>query len=109
MNHFQAQCRSKKKHVGTLQEASHDGEYQISSIPDDASPRTNKALVTLHVNKQNQKNAVRFEVDTGSECDVLPMNTYKHLTDHNELQCMKSIVSYTSERHKIAGRANIPV
>ena len=84
MNHFQAQCRSKKKHVATLQEASHDGEYQISSIPDDASPRTNKALVTLHVNKQNQKNAVRFEVDTGSECDVLPMKTYKHLTDRRQ-------------------------
>ena len=112
MNHFQAQCRS-KKNVATLQEASDDDEFQISSISDDTRPRANKALVTLHVNSRKQKNAVRFQVDTGSECDVLPMKIYKHVTGDTELQklrqCKKSIVSYTGERHKIAGKASIPV
>ena len=56
---------------------------------------------------------VRFQVDTGSECDLLPLKVYKSITgdDTAELlrKCNKSIVSYTGERTQITGKINLPV
>ena len=72
-------------------------------------PRVNKALVNLFVNSRQPGN----QVDTGSECDLLPMKLYKSLTGDtalNKLQrCTKSIASYTGERQQIAGKIKLRV
>ena len=58
-------------------------------------------------------NEIRFQVDTGSECDLLPLKMYKSITGDNTVErlekCNKSIVSYTGERKQIAGKISLPV
>lgn len=70
-------------------------------------------MVTLHVNKNNPEHAIRFQVDTGSECDVLPAEIYKHVTGDTGLQklrpCKKVIVSYPGQRRKITGKATLQI
>ena len=65
------------------------------------------------VNKKGNEHAVRFQIDTGSECDVLPLALYKQVTGDDDLQklrpCKKVIVSYTGQRRNITGKANISV
>ena len=52
-------------------------------------------------------------MDTGSECDLLPLKVYKSITGDDTVEmlrkCNKSIVSYTGERKQIAGKINLPV
>ena len=114
-NHFQAQCRSKNRNVANLEEESEDDEdvYQISSIGEETNRRASKTMVTLHVNKKSSEHAIRFQVDTGSECDVLPSDIYKRVTGDAKLQklrpCKKVIVSYTGQRRTITDKASLPI
>ena len=64
MNHYQLLCRSKT--VATVQV---DDEYAICTVGEQPG-RANKALANLYVNRQRPRNEVRFQVDTGSECDL---------------------------------------
>ena len=52
-------------------------------------------------------------MDTGSECDLLPLKVYKSITGDDTVKMLrkynKSIVSYTGERKQIAGKISLPV
>ena len=52
-------------------------------------------------------------MDTGSECDPLPLKMHKSITGDNTVErlekCNKSIVPYTGERKQIAGKISLPV
>ena len=52
-------------------------------------------------------------MDTGSECDLLPLKVYKSITGDDTVEmlrkCNKSIVSCTGERKQVAGKINLPV
>ena len=110
MNHYQSLCRSKT--VATVQLDDGPDQYDICTVGEQPS-RANKALVTLYVNRRQAGNEVRFQVDTGSECDLLPLKVYKSITGDDTVEmlrkCNKSIVSYTGERKQIAGKINLPV
>ena len=83
-NNFQAKCRSKK--VSKVDEVSDDDDkFHISTVGEDSmtTRRANKAVVTLLVSKKNNERAVRFQVDTGSEYDVIPLALYKQVTGDN--------------------------
>lgn len=110
MNHYQSLCRSKT--VATVQLDDGPDQYEICTVGEQPS-RANKALVNLFVNRRQAGNEVRFQVDTGSECDLLPLKVYKSITGDDTVEmlrkCNKSIVSYTGERKQIAGKINLPV
>ena len=78
LNHFAVKCRSaKNKDVKALEE---DGEetfpVQVATVSlDDAQ------LVTL---KLESGKCIRFQPDTGAQCNVLPVDMYRKATgDHN--------------------------
>jgi len=110
MNHYQSLCRSKT--VATVQVDDESDQYEICTVGEQPD-RVNKALVNLYVNRQRPRNEVRFQVDTGSECDLLLLKVYKSITGDENVEllrkCNKSIVSYTGERKQIAGKINLPV
>ncbi|KAK2547366.1 hypothetical protein P5673_032734, partial [Acropora cervicornis] len=87
-------------------------QYEISTGGEQPS-HANKALVNLYVNRRELGNKIRFQVDTGSECDLLPLKMYKSITGDNTVErlekCSKSIVSYTAERKQIAEKVSLPV
>ena len=99
MNHYQSLCRSKT--VASVHIDDGTDQYEISTVGGQPS-RANKALVKLYVNRRQPGNEIRFQVDTGSECDLLPLKMYKPITGDNTVErvekCNKSIVSYTGER-----------
>ena len=70
-------------------------------------------MINLQISKPAAENTVQFQIDTGSQCDILPVSHYIQVTKDNQLQrlqtCRKEIVSYTGERRKIAGKAKLPV
>ena len=66
MSHFAAKCRSSKS-VQTV-----DEEVSKQSVEHDESQ-----FVTLKVESGNY---IRFQVDTGAQCNVLPVETYKKQT-----------------------------
>ena len=110
MNHYQSLCRSKT--VASVHIDDGTDQYEISTVGEQPS-RANKALVNLYVNRRQPENEIRFQVDTGSECDLLPLKMYKSITGDNTVErlekCNKSIVSYTGERKQIAGKISLPV
>ena len=83
-------------------------QYEISTVGEQPS-HANKALVNLNVNRRQPGHEIRFQVDTGSECDLLPLKMHKSITVERLEKCNKSIVSYTGERKQIAGKISLPV
>ena len=110
MNQYQSLCRSKT--VASVHIDDGTDQYEISTVGEQPS-RANKALVNLYVNRRQLGNEIRFQVDTGSECDLLPLKMYKSITGDNTVErlekCNNSIVSYTGERKQIAGKISLPV
>ena len=113
LNHYQSLCRTKL--VATVgEEASEEDEsYEICTVDEHSRPSVNKAFVDIFVSTKKPGNQVRSHVDTGSECNLLPIKLYKSLTGDTNLsmlrKCNKSIVSYTGERRQIAGKINLRV
>ena len=110
MNYYQSLCRSKT--VATVQVDDESDQYEICPVGEQPG-RANKALVNLNVNRRRPGNEARFQVDTGSESDLLPLKVYKSITGDDTVEllrkCNKSIVSYTAEQKQIAGKINLPV
>ena len=98
-NHFAIKCRSKqpKKSVKAIDEGEEIYQTQISEINIDESQ-----LVTL---KLESGNYLRFQVDTGAQCNVVPLELYRKATKDHELAHMMP------DRQKITayGGAEIPV
>lgn len=71
------------------------------------------AVVKLQISTPTSEKEVQFQIDTGSQCDILPARIYKQVTGdtllHHLKPCQKEIVSYTGEHRKIAGKVNLPV
>ena len=71
------------------------------------------AVIKLQILMPDPKSEVQFQLDTGSQCDILPAGIYKQITGDTHLRCLKpcnkEIVSYTGGQHRIAGKANFPV
>ena len=109
MNHYQSLCRSKTVASVHIDDGTDQYEITVGEQPS----RANKALVNLYVNRRQPGNEIRFQVDTGSECDLLPLKMYKSITGDNTVEhlekCNKSIVSYTGERKQIALKISLPV
>lgn len=71
------------------------------------------AVIKLQISSPTPETEVQFQIDTGSQCDILPAWIYKRVTGDTQLQrlkpCQKEIVSYTGEHRKITGKVNLSV
>ena len=74
LNHYQSLCRTKL--VATVGEEDSEGDesYEICTVDEDFRPSVNKAFVDIFVSTKKPGNQVQFQVDTGSECNLLPIN-----------------------------------
>ena len=93
LNHYQSLCRTKL--VGTVgEEASEEDEsYEICTVDEDSRPSVNKAIVHIFVSTKKPGNQVRFQVDKGSECNLLPIKLYKSLTGDTNSVCYESAIN----------------
>ena len=90
-----------------------DDPYYIAAITRKSKGQEQLAVVKLPIYRLDPKTEVQFQIDTGSQCDILPAQLYKQITGDTLLHRLKprrkGIVSYTGDRRKIAGKATLPV
>jgi len=118
MNHFahrcQASSRGRRNRVATVHETADPKQdpYYIGSIAEN-KPQAWMAVIKLQISSPTPETEVQFQIDTGSQCDILPAWIYKQVTGDTQLQrlkpCQKEIVSYIGEHRKIIGKVNLPV
>ena len=70
-------------------------------------------MITMGVGTQSTESQVTFQLDTGAECNLLSLKECKRATGDTEMQHVKFcshkfIKTYTNERYKILGFADIP-
>ena len=119
LNHFASVCRSGKRRTGaqkdvkTVEELAEfdesDGEiYVIGEIS--AVKLDDSQLVTV---KLASGNCLRFQPDTGAQCNVIPLELYKKATNDTELKGVKqaktAIAAYGGSRLPVVGQVIIPV
>ena len=119
LNHFASVCRSGKRRTGaqkdvkTVEELAEfdesDGEiYVIGEIS--AVTLDDSQLVTV---KLESGNCLRFQQDTGAQCNVIPLELYKKATNDTELKGVKqaktAIAAYGGSRLPVVGQVIIPV
>ena len=106
-NHFAAKCRSKSasKLVKLVEESDEIYQTHIAGTDIDDSQ-----FVTL---KLDSGNFLRFQVDTGAQCNVVPMDLYKKATKDYHLSsvtfCKQKITAYGGTSIPVVGKAIIPV
>ena len=102
-NHFTVKCRSREQYPGkdvkTVEEEDMDEVFptHISAIELDDSQ-----LVTVHLESGSY---LHFQIDTGTQCNVIPLNVYKEATKDRSL--MKAIP--TNSHITAYGGATLPV
>ena len=119
LNHFASVCRSGKRRTGTQKDVKtveelaefdeSDGEiYVIGEIS--AVTLDDSQLVTV---KLASGNCLRFQPDTGAQCNVIPLELYKKATNDTELKGVKqaktAIAAYGGSRLPVVGQVIIPV
>ena len=86
-NHFVAKCPAKSK-VSTVQE-----QFYLSTAG--VAGGQGREVVTLSVSKDADSmtgHEVAFLMDTGAECNLLPLDVYKGLTGDLDLKCLDTRV-----------------
>lgn len=119
MNHFAHRCRApsrgRKNRVSAVHETAEPEQdpYYIGSIVEKNKPQARMAVIKLQIYAPTPETEVQFQIDTGSQCDILPARIYKQVTGDTLLQrikpCKKEIVSYTGEHRKVTGKVNLPI
>ncbi len=122
MNHFARKCRGKNNKAGQVnqttevEQKAEEDLHCFSSISDGDEPKARKAVINMQISEPEAENmTVQFQIDTGSQCDILPISLYIQVTGENAATATptdisnKEIISYSGERRKIAGKAKLPV
>ena len=121
-NHFAAMCRSRgawadrNKNSQTVRAVDHEETEdtecdEIYSISDIAAVQLDDSqLVTL---KLKSGNFLRFQPDTGAQCNVIPVHLYKKATKDVGLEHVKqyqtAIVAYGGSKIPVVGEVQIHV
>jgi len=109
-NHFAKKCslNSNSKQVSMVEEEDEYPVFQVFKVS--ASQSSDSNLVTLKVASGN---FIRFEIDTGARCNVLPVHIYKKATGDYRLENVNpvksSIVSYDGGSIPVLGTVKIQV
>ena len=105
-NHFASKCRQA---INATEEAEEIEEmYQTDEIS--AIKLDDSQLVTL---KLVSGSFIRFQPDTGAQCNVIPLHIYKQATGDNKLEKVQplktSLVAYGGAKIKVIGKVGIRV
>ena len=80
LNHYQSlSARSSLLPCVGEEDSDEDESYEICTVDEESLPSVNKAFVEIFVSTKKAKatkklgNQVRFQVDTGSECNLPPI------------------------------------
>ena len=100
-NHFMRQCRSKKMHE--LQENDSDTDIFLDSVETDQNAGDWK------VNVKICKKTVSMKLDTGAQCNVLPLHIYNQISDRPLKPSKSRLVSYSGHRLNTVGKVTLLV
>ena len=105
--HFQVKCRA----VQTSNIHNNEETFFVAGLSGDTS---SKAVITVNVGRSRPQSRVKFQMDTGAECNVLSRKAYCKATGNSQMkrvQCCshKFIKTYTGERYQILGSVTLPV
>ena len=106
-NHFAIKCQSKqpKRSVKAIDEGEEIYQTQISKISVDDSQ-----LVTL---KLETGNYLHFQLDTGAQCNVMPLELYRKATKDHELAHLtpdrQKITAYGGAENAVIGKVLLSV
>ena len=109
-NHFAKKCplSSSSRRVSFVEDEDELPVFQVFKVATSQSSDSN--LVTL---KLPTGNFIRFEIDTGARCNVLPVHIYKKATGDFDLKQVNpansSIVSYDGGNIPVLGTVKIQV
>ena len=111
-NHYARKCQQKgiQKSVRLVDESSavEDAVYQVKET---AREQVSDRFVTLRLRESG--NYMKFQLDTGAECNVIPLRLYKKATGDFQLKkitsCNDEIVAFGGSKLKLAGRVLLPV
>ena len=110
MNHFQSKCKQ-HKYVKQVQAAVCDSEYNVGTLSVFSVGKRRRAMITLNLGDSGVP--VPFQIDSGSECCVLPLNEYVKVTGDRSLAMLRPvktvIVTYNGTREKSLGQCKLSV
>ena len=106
-NHFRVKCRA----MQTSNIHKNEEIFFVAGLIGDTS---SKAVITVDVGRSRPQSRVKFQMDTGAECNVLSRKAYCKATGDSQMkrvQCCshKFIKTYTGERYQILGSVTLPV
>ena len=111
-NHFVRMCQKKssqQKKVNTVEESSEDEVYILNEV----SLVQSGADQFVKLRLQKSGNFMKFLLDTGAECNVVPLKLYKEATGdfllQNVIPCNDVIVAFGGPKMRLAGRVLLPV
>ena len=106
-NHFASRCKSKEVKATDLEDDEAGEMYQIEVA---AVKLDDSQLVTL---KLESGNFIRFQPDTGAQCNVLPLHVYRKASKDEKLEKVNrtqaSLVAYGGSKIKVIGRVSMCV
>ena len=95
-NHFAKKCKSKKMHE--VQDSDNDSDIFLNSI--ETEKQVNDWKVSVKILKQN----VSVKLDTGAQCNVLPLHVYKQISNKPLKRSKSRLVSYSGHRLDTVGK-----
>jgi hypothetical protein len=99
-NHFARVCRSSVKPVHVVEESSDaETEMYIGTVTKKKNSK-NEWNVVVKVGKRD----IALKLDTGTQCNVMPYETYKRMTKEKPVKSKTKLVSYSGHSIKVIGK-----
>ena len=105
-NHFASKCRKSSK-INAVDDPSAEDNSLVFAVSNNSS---NDHFVTLELKNGH---CLKFQIDTGAQCNVIPVHLYKAVTKDFHLKEVTTsdsfIISYGGQRIPVLGCTRIPV
>ena len=110
LNHFANKCRQKRS-GSTRNSVRAIGEPdEVFPVREGATLLDDSQCVTL---KLDSGNYIRFQIDSGAQCNVLPLEMYKRATKDVQMndvtKCQSSILAFGGSRLTVVGEVRVRV
>ena len=110
MNHFQSKCKQ-HRYVTQVQAAVCSSEYNVGTLSVFSVGNRRRAMITLNLGASGVP--VPFQIDSGSECCVLPRHEYVRVTGDRSLAKLRPVktvtVTYNGTCEKALGQCKLSV
>ena len=105
-NHYARKCRMSQRssRVNTLEETPEvNNDLFIGMVNTELKGDTTDWNITLDINETQ----VKLKLDTGAQCNVLPLSTYKQLTAEKLGKSRTKLISYSGHRILTVGKNTV--